>query len=127
MYQESKYNSLSHGKDVNKPDTKITELVNVLNGTFSQMKLSDRFLSKLPDNSWSITVNLDGKKINIVSFRNDSTLMETGNFSATDEMYWYSKVIPMMTAILAENISILSSDDVVRFMFKNEEHEIAFS
>jgi len=106
--------------------TKINALVNVLNGVFSQMKLSDSFLSKLPDNSWSLTVNLDNNIINVESFKNDSMLMETGNFVAASEIYWYGKVIPVVAVVLFNNVSSLSTNDVVRFNFKNEEKDSIF-
>jgi hypothetical protein len=105
---------------------KIDELVNVLNGEFSQIKLSDTFLSKLPDNSWKITVSLQDAKIVVESFRNDSILIENNRYVAADEMYWYSKVIPVLASVLAQNLSVLSKSQVIRFIFKNEEGERIF-
>ncbi|SRR6266487_2419095 len=107
--------------------TRVNELVNILNGVFSQMKLSDKFLSKLPDNSWNVIANLKNIDIYIDIFRNDSILMENGRFVATDEMYWYSKIVPVVATVLANNANAGSKNQILKFRFRNEERERIFS
>lgn len=109
-----------------KKESQLQDLANILNGVFSQLKLSHNTLSKLPEKSWEAKARMRNNKLEINVLRDEDLLLKSRWVYLSSEIFWYEIIIPIVAGTLSK-CSILSKSLIVRFNFRSENGERSFS